>query len=270
MTRRSARALRLLAIPLALTFIGIVPSLWSSRSSSGVRCAALVAHARLAQDRPRRAPHPVLPSDRGGRRRGDLRRADRARGLHDRARISDRVRAGASLVPAAAIVGHRVPSWVARAGLAVSLGVVAIAVVAIRSDGTQRSLTIAMVVAACGLMAAFVRTTRPIGFAAAVGVILLAFEIFPANPTLFVDRTFYGVHRVYVDANGASHPSERYDRARDPERGRWKAERHARRLLQRRRSTRRCRGRCVARLASDRGDRRGRRRSPHICAPVTR
>ena len=107
-----------------------------------------------------------------------------------------------SLVPAAAIVGHRVPSRVARAGLAVSLGVVAIAVVAIRSDGTQRSLTIAMVVAACGLLAAFARTTRPIGFAAAVGVILLAVEIFPANPTLFVDRTFYGVHRVYVDGLG--------------------------------------------------------------------
>ena len=100
-----------------------------------------------------------------------------------------------SVVPAAAIVSRRTPSRVARVALASSVAIAAIATVVIRSDGTQRSLTIAMGVAACALLAGFALASRPIGFAAAVGVVLLAANLVPANPTLFVDRTFYGVHR---------------------------------------------------------------------------
>ena len=129
MTGRSARALRLLAIPLALTFIGIVPvpvDPVADPARGRSVAAALVAHARLAQDRPPAvAPHPVLPSasplvaPRGGSSPGLIAPVV----FTTVPRISDRVRPGPfrSSRPRWLGIGCR-PGWPA-AGLALCLSV---------------------------------------------------------------------------------------------------------------------------------------------------
>jgi spermidine synthase len=206
MMRGSARAVRFLAIPLALTFIGTVPSLRIQLpiQLGAFAAAALLAHSRLAQDRP-----PASQLTRfflliavGGAAGGVF------AGLLAPVLFTSVLEypiafiLALSVVPAAAIVSRRMPSRAARLVLASSIAAAAVTTVVIRSDGTQRSLTIAMSVAACALLVGFALTSKPVGFAAAVGVVLLTASLFPANPTLFVDRTFYGVHRVYADASG--------------------------------------------------------------------
>src|SRR4029077_15278465 len=85
--------------------------------------------------------------------------------------------------------------------LGVAVGV-AIASIAVRSDGSQRSLTLAMVLAAAGLLTAYALARKPFEFAGAVGAIMMLSLLIPANATLFADRTFFGVSRVYEDAGG--------------------------------------------------------------------
>lgn len=207
MMRGSARAVRFLAIPLALTFIGTVPSLRIQLpiQLGTFAAAALLAHARLAQDRP---PAEYLTRfflliAAGGAAGGVFAGLVAPVLFTTVLEYPIAFTCALSVVPVACVAGRRLPSRASRVLLAVSLVAAAATTVVIRNDGTQRSLTIAMGVAACALLAGFVFTGRPIGFAAAVGVVLLAADLVPANPTLFVDRTFYGVHRVYADPSGS-------------------------------------------------------------------
>jgi hypothetical protein len=82
----------------------------------------------------------------------------------------------------------------------------AVGAVVVRSSGTQQALQTAMLVAGLGAALAYVLTRTPKGFAAAIGVVFAVAVLIPANRTTFEERTFYGVHRVYVDqANDGRH-----------------------------------------------------------------
>lgn len=235
--RISARALKLLVIPLALSFYGLVGSLWLALALhlSVFFAAAMVAHGRLATERPTPerltefylllsvggvvggivtaliAPvvfnsvleYPiaivlaltVLPASAfapSARRRSaapDVRRPDILRRDEDEAPASG----GPAQVGAHRFVSPR------AVALGLAVVVVAVAAVAIRSSGTQQSLTISILVAAAGGAAAYMLVRTPLGYAGAVGTLLLAALVVPANPTLHEQRTFFGVHRVYED-----------------------------------------------------------------------
>ena len=59
-----------------------------------------------------------------------------------------------------------------------------------------------MMLAAAGLLTAYALARKPFEFAGAVGAIMVLSLLIPANATLFADRTFFGVSRVYEDAGG--------------------------------------------------------------------
>ena len=55
-------------------------------------------------------------------------------------------------------------------------------------------------------LGAYLATRTPRGYATAIGALLAVAVFIPASPTRYQSRTFYGVHRVYVDqANGGRH-----------------------------------------------------------------
>jgi hypothetical protein len=202
---RSARVLRVLAIPLALTFIGIVPDLRIQLplQLGAFSVAALVAHGRLAVDRP----------DVGNLTRFFLLIAfGGALGGIFAALIAPVVFTTIMEYPIAIVLAlailpttEAVRPFARRAHSLMLPGaavVVAIVVIAVRSDGSQRSLTLAMLVAAAGLVAAYALARKPFEFAGAVGAIMILSLLIPANATLFADRTFFGISRVYADASG--------------------------------------------------------------------
>jgi hypothetical protein len=207
--RLSSRAFRVLAVPLALSFLGIIPSLWIELplQLAGFTAAALVAHGRLASDRPGVSllTRFFLLLSLGGVLGGIF-----------AALIAPLIFTTVLEYPIAIVLALAVLPGEGRSGsgfgrprldargavLSFAALAVAVVTVAIRSDGSQRSLTLAMLVAAAGLASAFVLARRPIGFAGAVGVVLLLAQLLPANPTLFAERTFFGVHRVYEDPGG--------------------------------------------------------------------
>jgi len=202
---RSARVLRVLAIPLALTFVGIVPDLRIQLplQLGAFTVAALVAHGRLAADRPdvQNLTRFFLAIAVGGALGGVFAALIAPVVFTTIMEYPIAIVLALAVLPAADLArpaGNRMRG-VLLLGVAVG---VAIASIAVRSDGSQRSLTLAMVLAAAGLLTAYALARRPFEFAGAVGAIMLLSLMIPANATLFADRTFFGVSRVYEDAAG--------------------------------------------------------------------
>lgn len=204
--RRAGRVLTILAIPIGLTFIGIIPSLWVQLplQLAGFTAAALVAHARLAADRPPPAflTGYFLLIALGGALGGIAAGLGAPLLLPGVYEYPIAFVLTIAIIPPAAV--DRDGVWSRRRSVAVAIiaAIAGIAAVAVRSDGSQRSLTLAMIVAASGLLVAFSLARKPAGFATAVGIVLLLATLVPPNETLFSERTFFGVHRVYVDASG--------------------------------------------------------------------
>jgi hypothetical protein len=205
LVRRSARVLRVLAIPLALTFIGIVPNLRVQLplQLGAFTVAALVAHGRLAADRPDvdNLTRFFLLIAVGGALGGVFAALIAPVVFTTIMEYPIAIVLALAILPAVDLAGppaNRRRSWLV---LGVAVGV-AIGAIAVRSDGSQRSLTLAMVLAAAGLLTAYALARRPFEFAGAVGAIMVLSLLIPANTTLFADRTFFGVSRVYADAGG--------------------------------------------------------------------
>ncbi|MCX7619397.1 MAG: fused MFS/spermidine synthase [Acidimicrobiales bacterium] len=228
----AARILKLLAVPLALSFLGFISSIWFELPLHlGVFvCAAMVAHGRLASERPAAdhltefylllaiggviggiltaliAPQlfssvleyplaivaslAILPRSIFTNRPGI-----RQKSLGDHEVITanqpgrDRLRFG-------------LPRLEGRARVAV-LGAVAtalaIASVAIRSEGTHQALTVAIIVASLAIGGAYALARTSTGYASTIAVVLGIAILVPANPTRYSERTFFGIHRVYED-----------------------------------------------------------------------
>jgi spermidine synthase len=206
----SARVFRILVVPLAISFLGIIPSLWVQLPLQlcGFTAAALVVHGLLAFDRPA-ATHLTrfYVSIAVGGLLGGVFAALLAPLV-----FTTVLEYPIAIVLALAVLPRqdrhsrrrrRIP--LDARGVTLSIGAVAIAVatVVIRRDGTERSLTVAMVAASVGLLAAYGLARRPAGFAAAVGALLLLVHTVPADETLFADRTFFGVTRVYAAPDGS-------------------------------------------------------------------
>ncbi len=208
----SSRALKLLVVPLALSFFGQLSSISVGLTLhlSVFACAAMVAHGRLAQERP--APERLtdfyLMLSVGGVVGGIL-TALVAPLIFSSVLEYPLFLVGALvLLPRSAFDPVKPRRTVDGRTIMVGAGVAvaAVAAVAIRSQGTQEALTVAILVAAVGAAGAYLATRTPRGYAAAIGVLLAVAVFVPASPTRYQARTFYGVHRVYVDqANGGRH-----------------------------------------------------------------
>ncbi len=205
----SSRALKLLVVPLALSMYGLLSSLaFSLALNLGVfLAAAMVAHGRLSQERPAadRLTDFYLMLSVGGVVGGATAALLAPLVFSTVLEYPIAVIASLALLPAAAFDG-RPPTRTRAAMVAGVVLMTAIGAVVVRSSGTQQALQAAMLVAALGAALAYVLTRTPKGFAAAIGVVLAVGALIPANRTTYQERTFYGVHRVYVDqANGDRH-----------------------------------------------------------------
>lgn len=228
----SGRALKLLAVPLALTFFGLLSSIAVDLALhlSVFTAAAMVAHGRLSLERPApaRLTDFYLMLSVGGVVGGGVSALLAPVVFSSVLEYPLFLVAALALLPRSAFVPARPPSAdrlrarLRARGLAIGgtgaritlqgalVGAIVLgtagAAVAVRSSGTQRALVAAMLVAAVGAGVAFVAVRTPQGFAAAIGVVIGVDLLVPASPTTFQARTFYGVHRVYVDqANGDRH-----------------------------------------------------------------
>ncbi|MBX3286502.1 MAG: fused MFS/spermidine synthase [Actinobacteria bacterium] len=225
----ASRALKLLVVPLTLSFFGFLSSIEVGLALhlSVFSAAAMVAHGRLSLDRPGtdRLTDFYLMLSVGGVVGGATAALLAPVLFSSVLEYPVFLVAALALLPRSAFGGagptapdattHGVGAMLARARGAISPRVLvvaaavlgtAVASVAIRSSGTQEALVTAMLVAAVGAMAAFVLTRSAAGFATSIGVILALGLLVPANATRYQSRTFYGVHRVYEDqANGGRH-----------------------------------------------------------------
>jgi hypothetical protein len=205
----SSRALKLLVVPLALSMYGLLSSLALSLALNlGVfAAAAMVAHGRLSQERPAtdRLTDFYLMLSVGGVVGGATAALLAPLVFSTVLEYPLAVIAALALLPAAAFDGLR-PSRARAAMVAALVLATAVGAVVVRSSGTQQALQTAMLVAGLGAALAYVLTRTPKGFAAAIGVVFAVAVLIPANRTTFEERTFYGVHRVYVDqANDGRH-----------------------------------------------------------------
>lgn len=210
--RVCSRAFKLLAVPLVLSLLGFVGSLWFALviHLSVFFCAAMVAHGRLAAERP--------PADKltefylwlsvGGVLGGILTALVAPVLFTSVLEYPIALVLGLMVLPPSAFTAsarERIPDigihWPARRTIVLGIAATALAIVAVvvRADGSQTALTTAILIAAAAVGGAFVMARTATGFAAVVGVVLLASVIVPANPTIAAERTFFGVHRVYGD-----------------------------------------------------------------------
>ena len=204
----AARVLRLMVVPLTLSFFAFIPYLWIEVPLHLIpfAAAALVAHGRLAADRPgpARLTEFYLWLSVGGVLGGIF-----------AALIAPLIFMNVLEYPIAIVLALAVVprSTVRRAGerrfrrptiretvLAALMAAAAVSAVVIRQSGSTRDIRVAMLIAAAGLAGAYVLARTPAGYAAVVGSVLLLAFIVPAEPTLFAERTFFGVHRVYATA----------------------------------------------------------------------
>jgi hypothetical protein len=222
--RVSSRLLKLLVIPLALSFYGLVASLWLELALhlATFFCAALVAHGRLSEERPppARLTEFYLWLSVGGVVGGIVtaliapllftlvveypiaivlaltllpRAAFPPGGADDREEAGDRPRWQRLIAPR-------------DVTLLAGVGAAAVLSVTIRAGGTQEDLTVSILIAAGAAVAAYVLARSVGGYALSIAALLLVAFVVPANPTLFQERTFFGVNRVYADnANDGRH-----------------------------------------------------------------
>ncbi|MEP7059683.1 MAG: fused MFS/spermidine synthase [Actinomycetota bacterium] len=206
----SARVLRLMVVPLTLGFFAFIPSLWIELPLQLIpfAAAALIAHGRLAADRPgpARLTEFFLWLSVGGVLGGIF-----------ASLVAPLIFTTVLEYPIAVVLALLVmPGW--SAGLApagarwpaprtIALGAaaatIAVAAVLVRHGGSAQDLRLSMVIAGIGLAGAYLVARTPAGYAAAVGAVMLLVFIVPGEPTLFSERTFFGIHRVY--STGSSH-----------------------------------------------------------------
>jgi spermidine synthase len=207
--RLSSRAFRVLAVPLVLSFIGLIPNLWVQLplQLGAFVAAGLVAHGRLAADRPpaSQLTRFFLLLSAGGVLGGIFSALVAPMVFTSVLEYPIAIVLAVCVLPAnqTSIRSSSVPRIDGRLLVLSALTVgFSVATVAVRSIGSERALTLSMLIAAVGLAGAFALARRPSGFAGAVGVVLLLAHLVPPNPTLFAERTFFGIHRVYVDTYG--------------------------------------------------------------------
>ncbi len=208
----AARGFRLLVVPVALTFLGLISSLWVNAALHLLTFffAALVAHGRLAAERP--APQKLtefyLLLSLGGMIGGIV-----------TALVAPVVFTTVLEYPVAMVLAITILPWSAAApssaepgwrrfatprtiALGAAFAGLTIAAIAVRSAGTQTALQLGLLIAASALAGAYALARSPYAFAAAVGFLLLVATASPAYPTVYQSRTFFGVHRVYQDTEG--------------------------------------------------------------------
>jgi spermidine synthase len=211
----AGRALKLLAIPLVLSFFAPVGSLWVSLvlHLAAFAAAAVVAHGLLAADRP---PTEGLTGfylllSLGGVIGGVTTALLAPLLFTSVLEYPIAIVAALALLPPSAFspaspLLDRFDPRVALVGSGGLMVLLAGAAVAIRAAGTQRALVASILVAAAGAVGAFVLARTAAGYAAALGSLLAVALLVPANPTLYQARTFFGVHRVYAEqAAGGRH-----------------------------------------------------------------
>ena len=209
--RVASRAFRILVIPMTLGFLGLVPSLWLELplQLAGFTAAALVAHARLASERPDPAGLTgfFLMISIGGAVGGVF--AALVAPLLFRTVLEYPLAIVMALCVLPPMHATNGLTWWRRRPttrtLALGIGAVALGVgtIAIRAQGSQHALKLSMTVAAFALAGAYVLVRGTAGYAAVVGGFLLAAAMVPAYPTLYAQRTFFGVHRVERLPGGA-------------------------------------------------------------------
>jgi hypothetical protein len=202
----SSRALKLLVVPLALSMYGLLSSLAFSLALNLAvfAAAAMVAHGRLSQERPGpdRLTDFYLMLSVGGVVGGATAALVAPLVFSTILEYPLFVVASLALLPASAFDAGGTSRPRALVMGAVVLAA-AIGAIAIRSSGTQEALQVAMLLAGLGAAGAYVIARTPRSFALGLGAIIAVGVLVPANRTTYEDRTFYGVHRVYVDqANG--------------------------------------------------------------------
>ncbi len=200
----SGRAVALLAVPLAASFAASSTSVWLAVLPHLVFffAAAVLAHARLADERP--------PADRltefylwisvGGVLGGivgallapvafpSVLEYPLALGLAVALRpaaVTKVLRDRRALLVGVLITGGLVLGWLATRGA---------------DDPTAARLPV-LVLALVGA-AAYVLVRTPRAFAVALGGVLVVACVAEPNPTLHAERTFFGVHRAFEDAAG--------------------------------------------------------------------
>ena len=225
--RISGRILKLLVVPLAVSFFGLVASLWLvfALHLTVFFCAAMVAHGRLSAERPEPAKLTefYLLLSTGGMVGGIL-----------TALVAPVVFTTVVEYPLAIVLALTVLPFTAFdsssagtdasssplsrplltvAGRAITVRTVllglpvvalAIASVVIRGWGTQSSLTLSIIIGGIVAAGAFALARTPITYAMSIAVLLLVAVLVPAHPTAYGARTFFGVHRVYEDATATT------------------------------------------------------------------
>ena len=204
----AARVLRLMVVPLTLAFFTFIPYLWIEVPLHLIpfAAAALVAHARLAADRPgpARLTEFYLWLSVGGVLGGIFAALIAPLIFTNVLEYPIAIVLALAVVPrattrAAGERRFRLPT-IRETVLAALMAAAAVSAVVIRQSGSSQDIRVAMLIAAAGLAGAYVLARTPAGYAAAVGSVLLLAFIVPAEPTLFAERTFFGVHRVYATA----------------------------------------------------------------------
>lgn len=208
----AARGFRLLVVPVALTFLGLISSLWVNAALHLLAFffAALVAHGRLAAERP--APEKLtefyLLLSLGGMIGGVVTALVAPVVFSAVLEYPIAIVLAITILPPAAPATGLVVPWRKRMltlrTVVLSAAFVALtaAAVTVRSAGTQQALQLGLLIAATGLAGAYALARSPHSFAAAVGFLLFVATAVPAYPTVYQSRTFFGVHRVYQDPDG--------------------------------------------------------------------
>lgn len=219
-TAMAAKAFRLLIIPLTLSFLGFIGVLWFTLvlHLAVFACAAMVAHGRLAVERPEPShlTEFYLLLSIGGAVGGVLAALLAPVVFTDVLEYPITLVLGLLIIPSSMLVSRRddaaekeiprkAPRFPTPRTLVLGVVVVVIALVAVevRAAGSQGALTASILIAAIVLVGAFVLARTSMGFASVVAAVIAASVLVPVNPTLYRERTFYGVHRVYEDVNVA-------------------------------------------------------------------
>lgn len=212
----AARAFKLLMIPLTLSLLGFIEVLWFILFLHlGVfLCVAMVAHGRLSSERPEpaRLTEFYLLLSVGGAVGGVLTALTAPIIFKDVLEYPITLVLGLLVLPVSLFASGQPHAgdestgslnwrWPRPRTLMLSFGVLLLSVgaVQIRASGSQSGLTASILIAAVAFIGAYVVARTPQGFAGVFAVLLAASVLIPTNRTLFQDRTFYGVHRVFED-----------------------------------------------------------------------
>ncbi len=206
--RGASRVAKLLAVPVVLSFLGIVSSLWFDLvvHLGAFVALAIVAHGQLAADRPpaEQLTDFYLWLSVGGATGGILAALIAPVLFTTVLEYPIAIVGGLLVLPASAFPAPRHGPGDGRRraapliGGALAAAIIVGATVA-RSRGSQEGLTAAVALCGVALGGAYVLARRAVGFAAVAAAVLLSVVLVPSRPTLDQRRTFFGVHRVYAE-----------------------------------------------------------------------